>query len=61
MRRHDGTGDSFRHKAMKKATEMAKRNDTIFTTCIGAGIGLIRSDFFDIVMVDEASQQTEPS
>ncbi|QKD50577.2 AAA domain-containing protein [Fusarium oxysporum Fo47] len=49
------------YKAMKKATEMAKRSDTFFTTCIGAGIGLIRSNFFDIVTVDEASQQTEPS
>ncbi|KAF5685686.1 NAM7-nonsense-mediated mRNA decay [Fusarium circinatum] len=49
------------YKAMKKAVEMVKRSDTIFTTCIGAGIGLIRSEFFDIVIVDEASQQTEPS
>ncbi|KAF5579291.1 NAM7-nonsense-mediated mRNA decay [Fusarium pseudocircinatum] len=49
------------YKAMKKAMEMVKRSDTIFTTCIGAGIGLIRSEFFDIVIVDEASQQTEPS
>jgi regulator of nonsense transcripts 1 len=49
------------HKAMKKAMEMVKRSDTIFTTCIGSGIGLIRSEYFDIVIVDEASQQTEPS
>ncbi|EXK82892.1 hypothetical protein FOQG_12852 [Fusarium oxysporum f. sp. raphani 54005] len=49
------------YKAMKEATEMAKRSDTIFTTCIGAGIGLNCSEFFDIVTVDEASQQTEPS
>ncbi|KAG4270545.1 hypothetical protein FPRO04_11414 [Fusarium proliferatum] len=49
------------YKAMKKAMEMVKRSDTIFTTCIGAGIGLIRSEFFDIIIVDEASQQTEPS
>ncbi|KAI7767100.1 hypothetical protein LZL87_012386 [Fusarium oxysporum] len=49
------------HKAMKKATQMVKRSDTIFTTYIGAGIGLMRSKFFDIVIVDEASQQTEPS
>ncbi|KAG5766517.1 hypothetical protein H9Q72_005445 [Fusarium xylarioides] len=49
------------YKAIKKAMEMVKRSDTIFTTCIGAGIGLIRSEFFDVVIVDEASQQTEPS
>lgn len=48
-------------KAMDKATKMIKRSDTIFTTCSGAGIGLLRSEQFDIVIVDEASQQTEPS
>ncbi|KAI8710491.1 AAA domain-containing protein [Fusarium sp. LHS14.1] len=49
------------YKAMEKAAQMIKRSDTIFTTCIGAGIGLLRSEHFDIVIVDEASQQTEPS
>lgn len=48
------------YKAMEKATQMIKRSNTIFTTCIGAGIGLLRSEYFDIVIVDEASQQTEP-
>jgi regulator of nonsense transcripts 1 len=48
-------------KAMEKATQMIKRGDTIFTTCSGAGIGLLRSEQFGIVIVDEASQQTEPS
>lgn len=49
------------HKAMEKATQMIKRSNTIFTTCIGAGIGLLRSEYFNMVIVDEASQQTEPS
>jgi regulator of nonsense transcripts 1 len=49
------------YKAMEKAIQMIKRSDTIFTTCIGAGIGLLRSEHFDIVVIDEASQQTEPS
>ncbi|KAM0296913.1 hypothetical protein ACHAPM_010099 [Fusarium culmorum] len=49
------------YKTMKKAIQMIKDSDTVFTTCIGAGIGLLRSEFFDIVIVDEASQQTEPS
>ncbi|OBS20006.1 hypothetical protein FPOA_11728 [Fusarium poae] len=49
------------YKAMKKATQMIKQSDLVFTTCIGAGIGLLRSQFYDIVIVDEASQQTEPS
>lgn len=48
-------------KALEKATRMIKHSDTIFTTCIGAGIGLLRSQLFDIVIVDEASQQTEAS
>ncbi|GKU08732.1 unnamed protein product, partial [Fusarium langsethiae] len=49
------------YEAMKKATQMIKHSDTVFTTCSGAGIGLLRSELFDIVIVDEASQQTEPS
>jgi superfamily I DNA and/or RNA helicase len=48
-------------KAIKKAKQMIKRSDTVFTTCSGAGIGLLRSEQFSIVIVDEASQQTEPS
>jgi regulator of nonsense transcripts 1 len=48
-------------KVMDKAMQMIKRSDTVFTTCSGAGIGLLRSEQFDIVIVDEASQQTEPS
>lgn len=48
-------------KALEKATQMIRNSDTIFTTCIGAGIGLLRSEEFDTVIVDEASQQTEPT
>ncbi|RKK65424.1 hypothetical protein BFJ69_g16292 [Fusarium oxysporum] len=48
-------------KALEKATQMIQHSDTIFTTCIGAGIGLLRLEQFDTVIVDEASQQTEPS
>lgn len=49
------------YKAMEKATQMIKRSNAVFTTCIGAGIGLLRSEYFNMVIVDEASQQTEPS
>ncbi|KAI1060879.1 hypothetical protein LB507_010073, partial [Fusarium sp. FIESC RH6] len=48
-------------KALEKATQMIGNSDIIFTTCIGAGIGLLRSEKFDTVIVDEASQQTEPT
>jgi regulator of nonsense transcripts 1 len=40
---------------------MVKQSNTVFTTCIGLGIGLLRSEAFDIAIVDESSQQTEPS
>ncbi|RBR25745.1 uncharacterized protein FIESC28_01427 [Fusarium coffeatum] len=48
-------------KALEKATQMIRNSDTIFTACIGAGIGLRRSEEFDTVIVDEASQHTEPT
>lgn len=48
-------------KAMDQAKQAIKRSDIIFSTCIGAGIGLLRTQDFDFVIVDEASQQTEPA
>ena len=33
----------------------------VFTTCIGASLGLLRNECFDVVVIDEASQQTEPA
>ncbi|EGR51723.1 Hypothetical protein TRIREDRAFT_55637 [Trichoderma reesei QM6a] len=47
--------------AMRKAKKRVKEAGIIFTTCIGAGLGLLRDQFFDTVIVDEASQQTEPA
>ncbi|CAI6077713.1 unnamed protein product [Clonostachys chloroleuca] len=49
------------HRAMDKAKKLIKQCDAAFTTCIGAGVGLLRREMFDIVIVDEASQQTEPA
>ncbi|KXT15516.1 hypothetical protein AC579_3380 [Pseudocercospora musae] len=48
------------HSGRRKAQERVAQSRLIFTTCIGAGLGLLRSEEFDIVLVDEASQQTEP-
>ncbi len=49
------------YAAAKKARDQIKKCRLIFTTCIGAGLGLLRSEFFDTVIIDEASQQTEPA
>lgn len=47
--------------ARRKAQKRIKEARLIFTTCIGASLGLLRDEIFDVVVVDEASQQTEPA
>ena len=44
----------------RKAQKQISQCRLIFTTCIGAGLGLLRKELFDTVVIDEASQQTEP-
>ena len=44
----------------RKAQKQISQCRLIFTTCVGAGLGLLRTEFFDTVVIDEASQQTEP-
>ena len=46
--------------ARNKAQKRVKESRLIFTTCAGAGLGLLRQEMFEVVLVDEASQQTEP-
>ncbi|KAG7287377.1 hypothetical protein NEMBOFW57_006888 [Staphylotrichum longicolle] len=48
-------------KALDEAKKRVENCGIVFTTCIGSGLGLLRSQVFDIVIVDEASQQTEPA
>lgn len=48
------------HAGRRKAQKQIKQCRLIFTTCIGAGLGLLRSERFDTVIIDEASQQVEP-
>ena len=48
------------HKARNQAQKRVQESRLIFTTCIGAGLGLLRTEKFETVLVDEASQQTEP-
>jgi superfamily I DNA and/or RNA helicase len=47
------------HSGRNKAQKRIKESRLIFTTCVGAGLGLLRSENFDVVVIDEASQQTE--
>jgi superfamily I DNA and/or RNA helicase len=49
------------YAALNKARGQIKKCRIIFTTCIGAGLGLLRPESFDTVIIDEASQQTEPA
>lgn len=48
------------HAGRKQAQKRIKECRLVFTTCIGAGLGLLRSENFDTVIIDEASQQIEP-
>ena len=48
-------------EARKKAQARISHSRLIFTTCIGASLGLLRNETFDTVIIDEASQQTEPA
>ncbi|KAK4182258.1 RNA dependent RNA polymerase-domain-containing protein [Podospora australis] len=47
-------------KAINEAKKRVKKSQIVFTTGIGSGLGLLRGQCFDVVIVDEASQQTEP-
>jgi len=47
--------------ALDQARKRIQAASIVFTTCIGAGIGLLRGEDFPLVIVDEASQQTEPA
>lgn len=46
--------------ARKQAIKRIKEARLVFTTCAGAGLGLLRDEVFPIAIIDEASQQSEP-
>ena len=46
-------------KLIKKAEKRIKQAKIIFTTCAGAGLGVLRKINFQTVLIDEASQITE--
>lgn len=43
-----------------KAQRRIKDAHLIFTICIGASLSVLRDENFNVVLVDKASQQTEP-
>ncbi|KAH0843662.1 RNA-directed RNA polymerase [Fonsecaea pedrosoi] len=45
--------------AKRKAIQTVSAARLVFTTCVGAALGLLRKQLFDTVIIDEASQQTE--
>ncbi|KAI4699631.1 hypothetical protein J4E81_004658 [Alternaria sp. BMP 2799] len=47
--------------ARRKAQKRIKEARLVFTTCTGAALGLLRNEAFDVVIIDEASQLTEPA
>jgi len=46
-------------KLIKKAEKRIKEAKIVFTTCAGAGLGVLRKLNFTVVLIDEASQITE--
>ncbi|KAI0090847.1 putative restrictase [Irpex rosettiformis] len=48
-------------RLLQKAEKRMKEARIVFTTCTGAGLGIIRKTNFGIVLIDEASQITEPA
>ncbi|KAI0712794.1 RNA dependent RNA polymerase-domain-containing protein [Cerioporus squamosus] len=47
-------------RLVQKAVKRVKEARMVFTTCSGAGLGVLRNVDFDIALIDEASQITEP-
>ncbi|KAE8384737.1 RNA dependent RNA polymerase-domain-containing protein [Aspergillus alliaceus] len=56
----EGKEMNFRPEIKRRALERIQQSRLVFTTCAGAGLGLLRDEKFQIVIIDEASQQTEP-
>jgi superfamily I DNA and/or RNA helicase len=48
------------NRLFKQAQERVQSASIVFTTCAGSGLGILRKTDFDIVLIDEASQITEP-
>lgn len=55
-------GGSFTEnpKLLQQAQKRVNEARIVFTTCTGAGLGILRKARFETVLIDEASQITEP-
>lgn len=47
------------NRLVKAALDRVKSAKIVFTTCAGAGLGILRKFDFEMVIIDEASQITE--
>ena len=47
-------------RLIQKAERRIKAARIVFTTCTGAGLGIVRTSNFEIALIDAASQITEP-
>jgi superfamily I DNA and/or RNA helicase len=47
------------NRLAKAALERVKSAKIVFTTCAGAGLGILRKFNFEVAIIDEASQITE--
>jgi superfamily I DNA and/or RNA helicase len=48
------------NRLVKRAQARVKAASIVFTTCAGAGLGILRKVDFAVVIIDEGSQITEP-
>lgn len=48
-------------RLIQKAQKRVKEARIVFTTCTGASLGILRKAKFGIVLIDEASQISEPT
>ncbi|KAF9057077.1 RNA-directed RNA polymerase [Panaeolus papilionaceus] len=48
------------NRLLKQAQDRVEKAKLVFTTCAGAGLGILRKVDFSIALIDEASQITEP-
>lgn len=55
-----GGDTNTNNRLAKQAQDRVEKATIVFTTCAGAGLGVLRAVDFDVALIDEASQITEP-